>query len=80
MAFLRVLDAPAEGAQGTLNQQLTPYNYVGQEVSVGKVQQLTVLAGSFSATVNADLKVGEVGVILLPSRPHVSRAALPSAR
>jgi Plasmid encoded RepA protein len=28
----------------------------------------------------AKLKVGDVGIILLPSRPHVSRATLPSAR
>ena len=49
MAFLRVLDAPREGAEGTLNQQITPYNYVGQNVTVGGVENVTVPAGSFSA-------------------------------
>jgi hypothetical protein len=52
LAFLRVLDtpnAPVEGAQGTLNQQITPYNYVGQDVTVGRVENVTVPAGSFSA-------------------------------
>ncbi|MGO8950782.1 MAG: hypothetical protein ACLQUY_24645 [Ktedonobacterales bacterium] len=49
MAFLRVLDAPREGNSGRLNQQITPYNYVGQEVSVNGTEQISVPAGSFSA-------------------------------
>jgi len=49
MAFLRVLDAPREGSSGRLNQQITPYNYVGQEVSVNGTEQISVPAGSFSA-------------------------------
>jgi len=52
MAFLRVLDtpnAPSEGAEGTLNQQITPYNYVGQDVTVGRIENVTVPAGTFSA-------------------------------
>jgi hypothetical protein len=49
MAFLRVLDAPREGASGTLNQQITPYSYVGQEVSAKGTEQISVPAGSFSA-------------------------------
>ena len=34
MAFLRVLDAPREGGEGALHQQITPYSYVGQNVLV----------------------------------------------
>jgi len=49
MALLRVLDAPREGAGGTLNQQITPYSYVGQEVSAKGIEQISVPAGSFSA-------------------------------
>lgn len=52
MAFLRVLEIPnepREGADGTMNQQITPYNYVGQNVTVGRVENVSVPAGSFSA-------------------------------
>jgi hypothetical protein len=48
-AFLRVLDAPREGSSGRLNQQITPYNYVGQEVAVNGTELISVPAGSFSA-------------------------------
>jgi hypothetical protein len=67
MAFLRVLDAPREGAEGTLNQQITPYNYVGQDVTVGRVENVTVSAGSFSAfKVTAQVDVGT----MMPNWPH----------
>ena len=49
MAFLRVLDSPREGARGALHQQITPYSYVGQEVSAKGTEQVSVPAGSFSA-------------------------------
>jgi hypothetical protein len=49
MVLLRVLDAPREGAGGTLNQQITPYSYVGQEVSAKGIEQISVPAGNFSA-------------------------------
>jgi hypothetical protein len=49
MAFLRAFDTPHDGAEGILNQQLTPYSYVGQDVSAGRIEQITVPAGSFSA-------------------------------
>lgn len=68
IAFLRVLDAaPREGAEGTLNQQITPYNYVGQDVTVGRVENVTVPAGSFSAfKVTAQVDVAT----LMPNWPH----------
>jgi len=49
MAFLRVLNAPREGAEGKLYQQITPYSYVGQEVLAKDTEQITVPAGGFSA-------------------------------
>src|ERR1700736_1450354 len=49
VAFLRVLDAPRDGAEGTLHQQITPYSYVGQEVLTKGTEQISVPAGSFSA-------------------------------
>jgi hypothetical protein len=49
VAFLRVLDAPREGAEGMLDQQITPYSYVGQEVSANGSEKISVPAGSFSA-------------------------------
>ena len=49
MAFLRVLDAPREGGEGTLHQQITPYSYVGQNVWAKGIEQISVPAGSFSA-------------------------------
>ena len=67
MAFLRVLDTPREGAEGTLNQQITPYNYVGQDVIVGHIEQITVPAGNFSAIkVTAQVDVAT----MLPHWPH----------
>jgi len=45
MAFLRVLDSPREGARGALHQQITPYSYVGQDVSATGVEQITVRSG-----------------------------------
>ena len=48
-AFLRVLSAPREGAEGMLDQQITPYSYVGQEVVVKGPERITVPAGTFSA-------------------------------
>ena len=81
MAFLRVLDAPnvpSEGAVGTLNQQLTPYNYVGQDVTVGRVENVTVPAGSFSAfKVTAQVDVAT----MMPNWPrfilHIIKPAVP---
>lgn len=49
VAFLRVLYAPRDGAEGMLDQQITPYSYVGQEVSATDTEQIRVPAGSFSA-------------------------------
>jgi hypothetical protein len=49
VAFLRVLDAPREGGEGMIHQQITPYSYVGQEVWVAGSEQVTVPAGTFSA-------------------------------
>ena len=49
VAFLRVLAAPQDGAQGTLHQQITPYSYVGQKVYAKGIAQINVPAGSFSA-------------------------------
>jgi hypothetical protein len=49
VAFLRVLDTPREGAEGMLDQQITPYSYVGQEVSANGSEKISVPAGSFSA-------------------------------
>ncbi len=49
VAFLRVLDAPRDGAEGKLYQQITPYSYVGQEVVAKETEQITVPAGTFSA-------------------------------
>ncbi len=67
MAFLRVLDSPREGAGGKLNQQITPYSYVGQEVSAKGIEQIRVPAGSFSA-----LKViAQVDIAtIMPNWPH----------
>ena len=67
MALLRVLGGPREGAEGTLNQQITPYNYVGQDVSVGPIEPITVPAGSFSALkVTAQVDVAT----MMPNWPH----------
>ena len=61
MAFLRVLDAPRDGAQGMIHQQITPYSYVGQEVWAKGMEQITVPAGSFSALkVSAQVDIATV--------------------
>jgi len=49
MAFMRVLDAPRDGAEGKLDQQITPYSYVGQEVWAKSSGPISVPAGTFSA-------------------------------
>ena len=49
VAFLRVLDAPREGGEGMIHQQITPYSYVGQEVWAAGAEQVSVPAGTFSA-------------------------------
>src|SRR5208282_4456673 len=49
MAFLRVLDAPRDGGEGMIHQQITPYSYVGQEVWAARSEQISVPAGSFYA-------------------------------
>lgn len=49
MAFLRVLGTPREGAVGTLNQQITEYSYVGQDVVATSIERIKVPAGDFSA-------------------------------
>jgi hypothetical protein len=49
MAFMRVLDAPRDGAEGMLHQQITPYSYVGQEVWATRSEAISVPAGTFSA-------------------------------
>jgi len=68
MAFLRVLDAPREGASGKLNQQITPYSYVGQDVSAQSVVQLNVLGRDFSALkVTAQVDVATI----LPNWPRL---------
>lgn len=77
-ALLRVLDAPREGAEGTLNQQITPYNYVGQDVTVGRIERITVPAGSFSALkVTAQVDVAT----MMPNWPrfilHIIKPAVP---
>jgi hypothetical protein len=48
-AFLRVLDAPRDGGEGMIHQQITPYSYVGQEVWASGPEQIKVPAGTFSA-------------------------------
>jgi hypothetical protein len=49
IAFLRALGAPRAGAEGILNQQITPYSYVGQDVWAKDIERITVPAGNFSA-------------------------------
>jgi hypothetical protein len=68
MAFLRVLDAPRDGAGGTLNQQITPYSYVGQDVSAKDTERISVWAGNFSALkVTAQVDVATI----LPNWPRL---------
>ena len=67
-AFLRVLEAPREGAVGVLNQQITPGSYVGQDVSATNVECVRVIAGKFAALkVTAQLDVATI----LPNWPRV---------
>jgi hypothetical protein len=78
MAFLRVLDAPHNGAGGTLHQQITPYSYVGQKVSAKGTEQISVPAGSFSALkVTAQVDIATV----MPNWPrfvlHVIEPVVP---
>jgi hypothetical protein len=49
VAFLRVLSAPRDGAEGMIHQQITPYSYVGQEVWAAGSEQVSVPAGTFTA-------------------------------
>jgi hypothetical protein len=78
VAFLRVLDAPRKGGEGTLHQQITPYSYVGQEVSAKGIEQISVPAGSFSALkVTAQVDIATV----MPNWPrfvlHVIKPVIP---
>jgi hypothetical protein len=78
IAFLRALGAPRAGAEGTLNQQITPYSYVGQDVWAKGIERITVPAGSFSALkVNAQVDIATV----MPNWPrfvlHVIKPAVP---
>jgi hypothetical protein len=78
VAFLRVLEAPRNGAEGTLHQQITPYSYVGQEVSAKGIEQISVPAGSFSALkVTAQVDIATV----MPNWPrfvlHVIKPVIP---
>ncbi len=67
MAFLRAFATPRDGAEGMLNQQLTPYSYVAQDVSATRLEQITVPAGSFSALkVIAQVDIATV----MPNWPH----------
>ena len=78
VAFLRVLDGPREGAEGTLNQQITPYSYVGQEVSAKGTEQISVPAGTFTALrVTAQVDIATI----MPNWPrfvlHVIKPVIP---
>ena len=78
VAFLRVLDAPRNGGEGTLHQQITPYSYVGQEVSAKGIEEISVPAGSFSALkVTAQVDIATV----MPNWPrfvlHVIKPVVP---
>jgi hypothetical protein len=68
LAFLRALQAPRKGAGGTLSQQVTPYNYVKQDVRASDTERVEVPAGEFSALkVTAQAEVST----LLPSWPRL---------
>jgi hypothetical protein len=68
LAFLRALEAPRTGAEGTLSQQVTPYNFVKQDVRVADIERVEVPAGEFSALkVTAQAEVST----LLPSWPRL---------
>jgi hypothetical protein len=79
LAFLRVLSAPRDGAEGTLHQQLTPYSYVDQTVWAMGTQMVHVPAGDFSAlkvTAQADvatLMPNWPGFVLHMIRPFVPK-------
>jgi hypothetical protein len=78
IAFLRALGAPRAGAEGILNQQITPYSYVGQDVWATSIERITVPAGSFSALkVIAQVDIATV----MPNWPrfvlHVIKPAIP---
>jgi hypothetical protein len=78
MAFLRVLEAPRVGAEGDLHQQITPYSYVGQEVSTAGTEQISVPAGTFTALkVTAQVDIATV----MPNWPrfvlHVIKPVVP---
>ncbi|HVB80887.1 MAG TPA: hypothetical protein VNE82_13185 [Candidatus Binataceae bacterium] len=78
MAFLRPLGTPSAGAEGILNQQITPYSYVGQDVWAESIGQLTVPAGTFSALkIVAQVDIATV----MPNWPrfilHVIKPAIP---
>lgn len=78
IAFLRVLDAPRDGAKGMLHQQITPYSYVGQQVWAKGPEEISVPAGTFSAlAVTAQVDVATV----MPNWPrfvlHVIEPVVP---
>ena len=78
VAFVRVLDSPQEGSEGELHQQITPYSYVGQEVSARGTEQIVVPAGTFTAIkVIAQIDIATV----MPSWPrfvlHVIEPVVP---
>ncbi|MGC1676237.1 MAG: hypothetical protein WA740_01790 [Candidatus Binataceae bacterium] len=78
IAFLRVLDAPRDGAEGMLHQQITPYSYVGQQVWAKGPEEISVSAGTFSAlAVTAQVDVATV----MPNWPrfvlHVIEPVVP---
>jgi hypothetical protein len=78
MAFLRAFDAPRAGAEGTLNQQITPYSYVGQDVSAKRTEQIRVPAGDFPALkVTAQVDIAT----MMPSWPrfvlHIIQPVVP---
>ncbi|MGH7908037.1 MAG: hypothetical protein ACREP6_15540, partial [Candidatus Binataceae bacterium] len=80
IAFLRTLPTPRPGAAGVLNQQLTPYSYVSQDVSAISKQNVSVPAGKFSALrVDAQARVQS----LLPSWPgfvlHIVQPFVPKS-
>jgi hypothetical protein len=77
-AFLRVLDTPREGVSGSLHQQVTPYSYVGQDVSAQGTEQISVPAGTFTALkVIAQIDIATV----MPNWPrfvlHVIKPVVP---
>jgi hypothetical protein len=77
-AFLRVLTAPRDGAEGMIDQQITPYSYVGQEVVVQDTEQISVPAGSFYALkVTAQVDIATI----MPNWPrfvlHVIKPVVP---